>query len=335
VVTRTKKVLTLVVILVAVGSAVAVAFATVPAGQRLARSGKAVGLVFLEGVITTGASGSGLLGSVLGSDSVLAELRKAREDPATRAVVLRINSPGGSAAGSQEIAREVRRLREAGKVVVASLGDVAASGAYWVASAAQHIVANPGTITGSIGVIMEVQNLEGLYGKLGIRYETIKSGPHKDMGSPSRPLEPEERAILQGMVDDIFQQFVDAVVQGRAGKVTREQVLALADGRVFTGRQALEKGLVDELGNLRDSIQRAADLAGIGDSYEVKTYREVHPLLELLEQLGLLGGLRGTAAALSLAPPAGASGAAVPGPLERLQWAWWAARQILTLPVGR
>lgn len=333
-VTRMKKVLTLVVILVAVGSAVAVPFATAPAGQRLARSGKAVGLVFLEGVITTGASGSGLLGSVLGSDSVLAELRKAREDPATRAVVLRINSPGGSAAGSQEIAREVRRLREAGKVVVASLGDVAASGAYWVASAAQHIVANPGTITGSIGVIMEVQNLEGLYGKLGIRYETIKSGPHKDMGSPSRPLEPEERAILQGMVDDIFQQFVDAVVQGRAGKLTREQVLALADGRVFTGRQALEKGLVDELGNLRDSIQRAADLAGIGDSYEVKTYREVHPLLELLEQLGLLGGLRGPAA-LSLAPPAGASGAAVPGPLERLQWAWWAARQILTLPVGR
>lgn len=328
---RKSKVVAVVLALVVVVSIVAVARISAPAGQALAgRGGKAVGLIFLEGVITTGSSGSGLLGTVLGSDSVLAELRRAREDPATRAVVLRINSPGGSAAGSQEIAREVARLREAGKVVVASMGDVAASGAYWVASAAQHIVANPGTITGSIGVILEVQNLEGLYGKLGIRYETIKSGPHKDMGSSSRPLDPQERQILQGMVDDIFQQFVDAVVQGRAGKLTRDQVLELADGRIFTGRQALEKGLVDELGNLRDSIQKAADLAGIGESYEVKTYREIHPLLKLLADLGLWFGGSLPGGLLT-----GASDAAIPGPLQRLEWAWWAARQVLSLPAGR
>lgn len=342
---RRSQVIAAVLGLVVVASVVAMAFATTPAGERLVRSGNAVGLILLEGVITTGTSGSGLLGSVLGSDSVLVELRRAREDSATRAVVLRINSPGGSAAGSQEIAREVQRLREAGKVVVASMGDVAASGAYWVASAAQHIVANPGTITGSIGVILEVQNLEGLYGKLGIRYETIKSGPHKDMGSSSRPLDEEERAILQGMVDDIFGQFVDQVAKGRAGKLTREQVLALADGRIFTGRQALENGLIDELGNLRDSIQKAADLAGIGDSYEVKTYREVHPLIQLLQDLGLrlglrldllpgLPGLPGGAAPVGSGVP-GTSGTGVPGPLERLQWAWWAARQILSMPAGR
>ncbi|MDI6894210.1 MAG: signal peptide peptidase SppA [Bacillota bacterium] len=332
---RRKRVVAVVLTLVVVGSVVAVALATVPAGERLVRSGNAVGLVFLEGIITTGSSGSRLLGAVLGSDSVLVELRKAREDPATRAVVLRINSPGGSAAGSQEIAREVQRLREADKVVVTSMGDVAASGAYWVASATEHIMADPGSLTGSIGVIMEVQNLEGLYGKLGIRYETIKSGPHKDMGSPARPLDPEERAILQGMVDDIFQQFVDAVVQGRAGKMTRPQVLALADGRVFTGRQALQNGLVDELGNLRDSIQKAADLAGIGESYEVKTYREVHPLLDLLQEMGLRFGGAFWGGAAPLAPATGAAGTAVPGPLQRLEWAWWAARQILTMPAGR
>lgn len=322
---RKRTVVAVVVVLLVVGSIVGIALTSTPEGWGLTGgSGNAVGLVFLEGVITTGTSESGLLGSVLGSESVLAELRQAREDPATRAVVLRINSPGGSAAGSQEIAREVARLREEGKVVVASMGDVAASGAYWVASAAQHIVANPGTITGSIGVILEVQNLEGLYGKLGIRHETVKSGPHKDMGSATRPLAPEEREILQSMVDDIFDQFVDAVAEGRKGKLTREQVLGLADGRVFTGRQALESGLIDELGNLRDSIEKAAGLAGIGDSYEIKTYRQKHPLIELLEDLGVRGwhASQGT-------PVPGVSDTL--GPLERLQWAWWAARQVLVL----
>lgn len=326
---RRKKVVVGLLSLLVIGSMVAIAlFAAPGAPMAVGRPGRAVGLIFLEGVITTGTSGRGLWETVLGSDSVLSELRQAREDPATRAVVLRINSPGGSAAGAQEIAREVARLRESGKVVVASLGDVAASGAYWVASAAQHIVANPGTITGSIGVILEVENLEGLYGKLGIRHETIKSGPHKDMGSPTRPLDPQEREILQSMVDDIFQQFVDAVTTGRAGKLTREQVLRLADGRIFTGRQALENGLVDEMGNLRDSLQKAADLAGIGDSYEVKTYRKVPPLVRLLEELGLGGGWgRG--------PLAQVAGDALPDPLGRLERAWWAARQVLSLGAGR
>ncbi|MEW5762450.1 MAG: signal peptide peptidase SppA [Bacillota bacterium] len=222
--------------------------------------GDAVGVVRIEGVIL-GGEGGGLLGGALGADGIVEQLRAAADDPSIRAVVLRLNSPGGSAAASQEIGAEVDRLRRTGKKVVASMGDTAASGAYWIAAKADRIVANPATITGSIGVIIQTQHLVGLYQKLGIATETIKSGPHKDMGAPDRLLTPEERRIFQSMVDDIYNQFVTVVARGR--KMDAAKVRQLADGRVFTGNQARELGLVDELGDFRDAVRLAGRLAGI------------------------------------------------------------------------
>ena len=287
---RRKKWIALSIGVVVIGSLVAFALVGYrgvgTAGTPWAGAGNAVGLVYVAGPIVSGSSGTDLFGAVAGADSVISELRQAREDPATKAVVVRIDSPGGSAAASQEIAREVERLREAGKVVVTSMGDVAASGGYWIACSTQYIMANAATLTGSIGVITQIQNIEGLYGKLGLSVETFKSGPHKDMGSSTRPIAPEERQMFQQMVDDIFQQFIDQVATGRQSKLTRSQVVDLADGRVFTGRQALQAGLVDELGTLDDAIAKAAEMAGL-TSWHVKTYRRVNALLEWLSGLGL------------------------------------------------
>ena len=242
-----------------------------PPGERAPvygrSAGGAVGVIAINGVITCGRSTSGFWGAQTGSEDVIARLREAGGNPEIKAVVLRLNSPGGTASGAQEIAAEVDKLRRAGKKVVASMGDVAASGAYWIASRTDRIVANPGTLTGSIGVIMQTQDLQGLYEKIGVGTETFKSGPHKDMGSPARPITPEERAIFQGMVDDIYQQFLTTVAEGR--KMNPDDVRRLADGRVFTGRQAKEAGLVDELGNYREAIAAAGQLARLGSEPRV------------------------------------------------------------------
>lgn len=250
--------------LIVVAAAVAilvVVFWFGPHGLSSAVRGGEVGVVRLEGTIVDGRSSSGLFSLVAGSETISEQLRAARSDPRIRAVVLRINSPGGSAAASQEIAAAVRSLRQEGKIVVAFMGDVAASGAYWVASQADRIVAAPATLTGSIGVIMQVQNVRELFSKLGIDVEVIKSGPHKDMGAGLRDLTPEERQIFQGMVDDIYDEFVEVVSQGR--RMPREKVLAVADGSIFTGRQALKLGLVDELGDFEVALRRAKELAGL------------------------------------------------------------------------
>ncbi|OPX91644.1 MAG: putative signal peptide peptidase SppA [Pelotomaculum sp. PtaB.Bin013] len=220
-----------------------------------------VGVIYIEGAIAAGRYDSGVLGGGGSSEVIAAALRKAARNPEIDAVVIRLNSPGGTPAASQEIGLEVERLKQSGKKVVASMGDVAASGAYWVAACADQIVANPGTMTGSIGVIMQTPNLQGLYDKLGVDTETFKSGAHKDMGSPSRAVTPEERAIFQSMIDDIFSQFIDAVAKGRHKDVL--EVRQLADGRVFTGRQAKELGLVDRLGDFHDAVLLAGELAGI------------------------------------------------------------------------
>lgn len=228
-----------------------------------------VAIVRVEGTIAGGNSGRSLFGGLLAdSGAVVKQLQTAAQDADIKAVVLRINSPGGTAAAAQEVAAGIAYLQKAGKVVVASLGDVAASGGYWVASACDRIVANPATITGSIGVLMEVSELTELYEQLGIKFETIKSGPHKDMGSPTRPLTDQERRILQGMVDDIYLQFLEAVAAGRA--LPLAQVQDLADGRTFTGRQAHQLGLVDDLGTFTDAIETAASLAGLADGYQVR-----------------------------------------------------------------
>ncbi|MBM7866538.1 signal peptide peptidase SppA [Heliobacterium gestii] len=234
-----------------------------PAGNRVA-------VVRLEGMIADAGGGGGLLGGQAGSNDVLETLRQLQGNKGIKAVVLRINSPGGTSAASQEIGREVDRLRESGKVVVASMGDVAASGGYWVASRADKIVANPATTTGSIGVILDLANLTELYQKVGYRANVIKSGPYKDIASSARDMTPEEREILQGMVNDIYAQFIDVVAEGR--KMPVERVRALADGRVFTGRQAKELGLVDELGNFYDAVALAASMAGIQGKPQIEEF---------------------------------------------------------------
>ncbi|MCL4424259.1 MAG: signal peptide peptidase SppA [Firmicutes bacterium] len=240
-----------------------------------------IGVIYIEGPIAGGHSQASLLGSTLGSDAILTYLRQARRDPGVKALVLRINSPGGSAAAAQEIGLELDRFRAARKIVVTSMGDVAASGGYWIAAKTDYIMANQATLTGSIGVIMELTNLEGLFQKIGMKPEVIKSGPYKDIGSPNRPLEPVERELLQAMVNDIYEQFVDVVAAGR--KLPRERVKSLADGRVFTGRQAQALGLVDGFGNMQDAIDQTAKMAGLPPgAYEIREYGTLSPLERLL-----------------------------------------------------
>lgn len=254
------------------------------------RGGK-IAVIFIEGEIS-GVSGEDIFGTSIGSLSIMEQLKEAREDDSVAAVLLRLNTPGGSSCAAQEIGNEVEKLKNSGKIVVASMGDVAASGGYWIAALTDKIVANPATMTGSIGVIMQMQNLQELYNKIGISKETIKSGPFKDMGSEARELTAEEEQILQAMVDDIYGQFVDVVAKGR--KLSVERVRELADGRVYTGIQAKELGLVDELGNYYDAIQITARMAGIEGEPEIIQYGAKSPWsllfgsrskLNLLEEL--------------------------------------------------
>jgi protease-4 len=211
--------------------------------------GAKVGVIEMTGVITS-------------ATDILEDLRDFREDSAIKAIVLRIDSPGGSVAPSQEIHDAVKRTAEL-KPVVVSMGSVAASGGYYIAVASQQIVANPGTLTGSIGVIMEFANYEELLKKIGWQHIVVKSGRFKDIGSPNRPMSDADRQLLQTMIDDVQSQFVSAVAQGR--HLSLEKVREVADGRIMTGRQALDAGLVDKLGGLETAIDLAAELAGIED----------------------------------------------------------------------
>ncbi|MBI4553653.1 MAG: signal peptide peptidase SppA [Candidatus Latescibacteria bacterium] len=217
-------------------------------GEFSYAAGKRIALVEVTGVIRN-------------ARSVVAQLARYREDGSVPAIVVRIDSPGGEVAPTQEIFDEIRKTRKAGKKVVASMGGVAASGGYYIACAADSIVANPGTLTGSIGVIFELPNVEGLFKKLGVDWEVVKSGKYKDIGSLARELTDEERRLLQAVVDDVYVQFIDAIVQNR--RLSRDQVMALADGRVFTGHQAKTLGLVDRTGTYEDAIALAARMVGM------------------------------------------------------------------------
>jgi protease-4 len=217
--------------------------------------GDKIAIINIEGAIVGGGSGFGMFGLASGADDIARQIRRAGEDPSVKAIMLRINSPGGSAAASQELHAEVCKARENGKIVVASMSDVATSGGYYVACASDKIVANPGTITGSIGVIFSQLQYSELLERYGIRANVIKSGKYKDIGSPLRNMTAEERQILQEMIDDIYIQFVRAVAEGR--QMNESEVLELADGRILTGRQAKELGLVDELGNFQDAVDLA------------------------------------------------------------------------------
>jgi protease-4 len=218
-------------------------------------------------------------GPIFDSKNAVEELRDYVKDPSIKALVLRVDSPGGAVAPSQEIFEEVKKAASKKKVVV-SMGAIAASGGYYVSSPATRIVANPGTLTGSIGVIMEIPNLEGLLDKVGVKTQVIKSGEHKDLASAFRELGDEERRILQGVLDDVHDQFISDVAEGR--RIPVEEVRRLADGRIFTGRQALKEGLVDELGNLEDAIMISAELAGIEGEPEVVTAKKKFSIIEML-----------------------------------------------------
>lgn len=219
-------------------------------------------------------------GPIFDSKDTIDSIKDYVKDPSIKAIVLRIDSPGGAVAPSQEIYEEVRKAVAKKKIVV-SMGSVAASGGYYIASPATRILANPGTLTGSIGVIMEIPNLEGLMNKIGIKTEVVKSGRHKDLASMFRGLKKEDREILQGVLDNVHEQFIIAVSDGR--KMLREDVKRIADGRIFTGEQALKIGLIDELGNLEDAVKSAAKLSGIKGEPEVVTKKERFSFIHLLK----------------------------------------------------
>jgi protease-4 len=206
-----------------------------------------VGVVFVKGIISE-------------PKSVVELLKKYGEDSNVRAVVVRIDSPGGGVAASQEIYDALGAVKKK-KKVVASMGSVAASAGYYVACAADKIVANPGSVTGSIGALMHFSNLEDLLKKIGLKSSVIKSGKFKDIGSPVREMTAEEQHLIQGVIDDIYDQFLTTVSQTR--KIPKEKLRPIADGRIFTGRQALKLGLVDELGDMEHSIDLAAKLSGM------------------------------------------------------------------------
>ncbi|NLI29577.1 MAG: signal peptide peptidase SppA [Nitrospiraceae bacterium] len=219
-------------------------------------------------------------GPLIEAKSTIDELKGYVKDKSIKAIVLRVNSPGGGVVPSQEIFDEVKKAVATKKVVV-SMGSVAASGGYYISAPASRIIANPGTITGSIGVIMEVPNFKGLFDKIGVRSEVIKSGKHKDIASVFRGIGDEERKIVQGVMDDVHDQFIKAVAEGRNMPV--EQVRKIADGRIFSGNQAKQAGLVDDLGDLEYAIAQAAKMAGIKGEPEVVTKKEKHALMELLK----------------------------------------------------
>jgi len=212
-----------------------------------------IGVVTIEGVLRN-------------SKDTINQLDKYEKDGNVKAIVLRVNSPGGAVVPSQEIYDKILQLKKSKKVIV-SMGSVAASGGYYVACAADRIIANPGTITGSIGVIIQFSQIEDLLKKIGLKTTVVKAGRYKDVGSPVRDMTPDEKSLIQDVIDDIHNQFIEVVLSNR--NIPREKIKNIADARIFTGRQALKIGLVDDLGNMEYAIDVASDLAGIEGEAEV------------------------------------------------------------------
>lgn len=227
-------------------------------------------------------------GPIESSSWAVKQIRHYAEQDNVLAIVIRLNSPGGGVAASQEIFEAIGKARDQGKYVVASMGSIAASGALYVACAVDTVVANPGSLVGSIGVIFQFPVYEQLLDKVGIRLETIRSGEFKDVGNPSRSITPREEEMLQSVIDDTFDQFVDVVAEGR--NLDRDSVLSFATGAIFTGQQALDLGLVDILGDYNDAIDLAGEVTGIGSDPD--TIKQVlRKRVGLLELLGSLWGV--------------------------------------------
>ncbi|MDA8089736.1 MAG: signal peptide peptidase SppA [Nitrospiraceae bacterium] len=239
------------------------------------QEGEKIGIIRVEGAITS-------------SDDIITTLKQFSEDPAIKAIVMRVDSPGGGVAPSQEIYEEVKKAA-AKKFIVVSMGSLAASGGYYISVPATKIFADPGTITGSIGVIMEVPNVQGLLKKIGVKTEVIKSGKNKDIASLFSNMTNEQRRILQGSLDNVHEQFIQAVAAGR--KMPVDVVRQLADGRIFTGQQAKALGLIDQLGDLEDAINSAKTMAGIKGKPSLEEKRKGKSIFDLFKSKVSLSGI--------------------------------------------
>ncbi len=255
----------------------AVAFLVRQKGQpRLGR--EEILVIPIEGVISFGERTI-----VFSVEDLLQRLKKAAERPTVKAVVLRINSPGGSVAAVQEVHAAVTNLKTKGKYVVSSFGDVSASGGYYVACAGDSIITNPGTLTGSIGVLMQLPNVQGLLQKVGVSFQTLKSGSMKDAGSPFRPMTEAEREYFRSVLLDAYDQFFEAVKAGR--KMDEAMLRPLADGRIFSGRMAVQRKLADGLGGLEVAIEAAKKGAGLEGKHPTVIYEKEKLRLDRLLQL--------------------------------------------------
>jgi len=245
-------------------------------------------------------------GMLMDSQNIVRQLSDYRHNPGVRGILLRIDSPGGAVAPAQEIYSEIMKLRADHKTVYASMGTVAASGGYYIACAADYVLANPGTLTGSIAAVMVFSNIEELTNKIGVKPVIIKSGKYKDVGSPLRAMNPEERKLLQNVVDDVHQQFVQAVAKGRGLSVS--EVNEIADGRIMTGQQALKLKLIDEIGGLEKTIELLAKKIGVEGRPKVIEEKEKTPFFDWLLQSSLSSRLVETL---------------IPASLPRLQYVWF------------
>ena len=265
------------IIILAIAFSVAVLFTV---SVKIAKS-------LLDGADTTLVSKNGIglvevKGMILDSKETIRQLRHFLKQDGIKAVVLRVDSPGGIVAPSQEIYEEVKKFAAKKKIIV-SMGSLAASGGYYISAPATMIYANPGTITASIGVILKLSNIEALMDKIGIKSHTLKTGKYKDSGSPLRKFSPEDRAMLQSVIDNTHEQFIRAVAEGR--KLPIEDVRKIADGRILSGEQAKGAKLVDRLGTLQDAIEEAGKQAGIKGEPEV-----IQPPKKKVNYLDMLSG---------------------------------------------
>ena len=245
-------------------------------------------------------------GTLMDSQNIVRQLSNYRHNPNVRGIVLRIDSPGGAVAPAQEIYNEIMKLKADHKTVYASMGTVAASGGYYIACAANYVLANPGTLTGSIAAVMAFSNIEELTDKIGVKPIIIKSGKYKDVGSPLRGMKPEERKLLQSVVDDVHQQFVQAVAKGRGLSVS--EVKEIADGRIMTGQQALKLKLIDEIGGLEKTLELLAKKIGVEGRPKVIEEKEKTPFFDWLLQSSLPSRLAATL---------------MPASIPRLQYVWF------------
>jgi protease IV len=261
-----------IVIVLALGTSALCVGAIVVVGitQADTPTGDHIAAIQVHGQIVSRDPGGFFSADVASAERIVDELEQVREDGSARGVLLDIDSPGGGVVASQQIYDEVRRVRDEGIPVVAYFGNSATSGGYYIAAPADLIVANQATITGSIGVITQVPNLEELFDKLGIEMQTIVTGEYKDMMQPARPLTEDERQLISEIQHESLDAFVDAIVEGR--DMSEVEVRELADGRIFSGRQGVENGLVDDLGDYREAVRLVGELSGLGEDPDVRDY---------------------------------------------------------------